>query len=243
MKISIGRYIPSDSIVHSMDPRQKIVSTLIIVISILLCENLFEYVIPITLIALMIIESGISFSNYLKGLKGIAFIIVFAVVVQLLSYGVVDAIYIFFRLFLILLAGEVLSFTTSPTSISHAMEDIARIFGFSKKSSRELSMVMSIALRFAPILIDEAERIAKAQISRGAPLDSKKITDRMKALVSIVVPLMSSSVRKAEELAIAMKVRGFDPSKERTRYVELRWSAIDSVQLIFSIFAFILVVL
>ena len=235
MRISIGRYIPGNSVLHSMDPRQKIISSVLIVVSVLLCGRIFEYVFPGLFLIYSISASRIGLGAYLKGVKSIWLILAFAVLIQLISYGIADAIFIGLRLLIIMLAGEVLTYTTRPTNLASSMEDVMRWMGFSRRFSQEFSTVMGIALRFAPVMLDEADRIVKAQISRGAPIDSGRVLERLKALSSVVIPLMSSAVRKSEELAIAMEARRYIPGSRRTRYRQPEWKPLDTFNLLFSI--------
>ncbi len=235
MRISIGRYIPGNSVIHSMDPRQKIISSVLIVIAILFCGTLPEYMIPGIFLLFSIIASKVRFAIYLKGLRSIWFILAFAVLIQFLSYGISEAVFIGLRLITIMLAGEILTYTTKPTMLAFAMEDVMRWIGFSRSTSQEFSMVMGIALRFAPVMLDEADRIAKAQISRGASLDSGSLMERLRALTTIVIPLMSSAIRKSEELAIAMEARRYIPGLKRSRYKQPTWKIGDTIYLAFAI--------
>jgi len=229
MKPIVGKYIPKDSFIHSLDPRCKLLCLLLISVEVILVNNNLYYILPFLIIFYGILASRVKISTYLKGLKSILFLLIFAAAIQLFCEGVNGAIFIFLRLSLILLAAEVFTFTTSPTQIARSMEFLLRIFGFSRKSAQEFSIIMMIAIRFAPIMMEEAQRITKAQIARGAPINSGKLFQRMKALTAIIVPLMVSAIRKAEELSLAMEARRYRPGIKRTNYKRNKWRTSDTL--------------
>jgi len=239
----LGRYVPGDSFVHRLDPRCKMLCLLLLTSSILLADTIFEYVIPLAVLIPAMVASRVNLKTYLKGINTILFLLVFAAAIQFFYEGVQGAIYIFLRLFLILLAAEVFTFTTQPSIVAFAIEDILRVFGIPKVKAQEFSMIMSIALRFAPIMVEEAQRIMRAQISRGAPIDSGKIFERIKALSAVVIPLMASAIRKAEELSLAMEARMYVPGKVRSRYREMVWRKKDTAALFFAAASLILAIL
>ena len=243
MRVTIGKYIDRDSILHSLDPRCKILCLMVLTTSIFFVGNLWEYSFPASLILYSIFLSRIDVWSYVRGVKSIMFLVLFATVVQFFYGGLEEAVYIFLRLVLILFAAELLTFTTKPSLFSYAIEDIMVFLGFPRKVSQEFSMMMNIAMRFAPIMVEEADRIAKAQISRGAPLNSEKMGKRLKALVSVAVPLLSASLRRAEELSIAMEARRYSPEVLRTRYVELSWSKKDTAAISLAAVVLALVIL
>ncbi len=231
MRPVVGKYIPKDSSIHNLDPRCKLLCLLLISTEIILVRSNIYYILPFLIIFYGILASKIRISTYLKGLKSILFLLIFAAAVQLFYEGIDGAIFIFLRLSLILLAAEVFTFTTSPTQIARSMEFLLRIFGFSRRYAQEFSMIMMIAIRFAPIMIEEAQRITKAQIARGAPIDSGKLFQRIKALTAIIVPLMVSAIRKAEELSLAMEARRYRPGIKRTNYKRNKWRIPDTLVL------------
>ncbi len=242
MKVIIGKYIEKDSQVHRLDPRCKLLCLFLYTISIFFVSTNFEYVIPFSFFLTSALFSRIPVKFYLKGLRAIFFLLAFAAIVQFIYYGFYSALFIFLRLTLILLAAEVFTFTTKPSEFTYAVEDFLRFMGFSRRSAQEFAMVMNIAVRFAPMLIEELDRITKAQISRGAPFDSKKLSERFKALMAVIVPVMSSAVRKAEELSVAMEARRYSPELKRTRYVKIEWRTKETIVLLFAVFVFVLVV-
>ncbi len=227
----IGRYVPAESVIHSLDPRCKLVCLVAVTSAVLFVKGISGYLIPGIFIATAMVLSRVNLLTYLKGIKSIIFLVIFAAAFQYFYAGIYGAIYIFLRLFLVLLAAEVFTFTTQPTVIAFALEDILRVFGVPKAKAQEFSMIMSIALRFAPIMVEEAQRIMKAQISRGAPIDCGKISDRIKALSSVTIPLMASAIRKAEELSLAMEARMYVPGMPRSRYRQMVWQLKDTAAL------------
>ena len=241
MKVVIGRYIHASSLVHSLNPSAKLLISIILVISVILSSSPLDYSIVSIVVFTLVLSSGINPLIYLKGIKSIWMLIAFAVIVQLIYSNPLAAAESFIRLVLILISAEILTFTTKPTDLAHSFEDVMKIFGVKRKARQELSMVMTIAVRFAPVMLEEIDRISKAQISRGAKIDSGGIFQRIKALVSITIPLMASAVRKAEEIATAMEARRFDPSAERVRFVQYDWGKKENLVLLLSILTLFLV--
>ncbi len=223
MRLVVGRFIPGNSIIHRSSPVSKILSVLIFTISVILSSNYRDYLFLSIILIVILLLSKIKTSLYLKGLKNIIFLIAFAVIIQLIYSGIMPAIESTVRIVLILLFAEILTFTTRPIDLAHSLEDILKIFGTPLKTRQELSMIMMIAIRFAPVMLEEVDRITKSQMARGAKIDSGKLWDRMKSLISITVPLMASAVRKSEEIALAMEVRRFKPGNPRSRYRVYSW--------------------
>ncbi len=223
MKLVIGKFISKKSPIHKLSPISKVLSVLFLTIGVIVSSNYLDYLILSSVLAALVPLSKIRFSTYIRGLKGIMFLVAFAVVIQLLYSGIMPAVESTIRIVLILLFAEVLTFTTRPTDLAGSIEDFLKILGTPLKTRQELSMIMMIAMRFAPVMVDEVDRITKSQIARGAKIDSGGIWERMKSLVSITVPLMASAVRKSEEIALAMEVRRFKPGLPRSRYRSYSW--------------------
>jgi energy-coupling factor transport system permease protein len=140
------------------------------------------------------------------------------------------------------LLSSVLTLTTSPTSLAHALEDILRWFFVPKRFAHEISMVMTIAIRFIPVIANEADRIMKAQLSRGANFDDRKLTGRIRGAISIIIPLLVSALRRAEDLSIAMEARGYSGWEGRTRFKQFNWEIKDTFFLIsFSLVCFTII--
>jgi len=243
----VGRYVHVESPIHSLDPRAKFLGTLLVIISVLLVPNLFFYLLPTILILTLILMSGIKLSVYLRGIRSFWFFLVFAAVVQLVSVrggvrifsfitseGLLSCTFVVLRLVLIILAAEIFSMTTPPLLSARGVESVLSLFGM-RKLSYEVGMIMTIAMRFVPILAMEADRILKAQIARGADFEKGKLMDRLKRLLVVVIPLLVSAMRKAEELTVAMEARLYTGEPPKIRYRQLAWSTKDTIFLAFSV--------
>ncbi|PLV60408.1 energy-coupling factor transporter transmembrane protein EcfT [Thermotoga sp. KOL6] len=239
--VLIGRYIPTNSIIHKLDPRAKLVGMVLLITSILLVPNILLYIVPAAMIFVLMTLSKTGLKVYIAGLKSLWFFLIFAVLVQLLTpsdgkrifwivtdKAVLSAVYIMLRLVLIILLAENFSATTPPLLSARAIESFFSLFG-ARKLGHEIGMVMTIAMRFVPILALEADRILKAQISRGANFERGKLVDRLKALVVIIVPLLTSALRKAEELATAMEARLYTGEPPKTKFKDVEWKFYDTV--------------
>ncbi len=231
MRLTIGKYIPKDSPIHNLDPRAKMISVLFQVTSIMLVKNLLGYIIPVAFFILFMALSRIKPVVYLRSLKSMWFLIVFAVVVQYFIGGISSSLYIGLRLSLIFLFATMFTYTTPPLLTARGIVDILKYFGVKDEQREDFGMMLAISIRFIPILLDEADRIIKAQISRGAKYSEKGLRNKLSAITSIIIPLLVSSLRKAEELSLALQARKYGISK-RTHYYTLNWSKSDTSYLI-----------
>jgi len=231
LKLTIGKYIPKNSPIHNLDPRAKMISVLFQVTSVMLVKNLLGYIIPVAFFVLFMALSRIKPVVYLRSLKSMWFLIVFAVVVQYFIGGISSSLYIGFRLSLIFLFATMFTYTTPPLLTARGIVDILKYFGVKDEQREDFGMMLAISIRFIPILLDEADRIIKAQISRGAKYSEKGLRNKLSAITSIIIPLLVSSLRKAEELSLALQARKYGITK-RTHYYTLNWSRRDAVYLI-----------
>ncbi|ANE41400.1 cobalt transporter [Fervidobacterium sp. SC_NGM5_O18] len=231
MKLTIGKYIPKNSPIHNLDPRVKMISVLFQVTSVMLVKNLLGYIIPVAFFVLFMALSRIKPVVYLRSLKSMWFLIVFAVVVQYFIGGISSSLYIGLRLSLIFLFATMFTYTTPPLLTARGIVDILKYFGVKDEQREDFGMMLAISIRFIPILLDEADRIIKAQISRGAKYSEKGLRNKLSAITSIIIPLLVSSLRKAEELSLALQARKYGITK-RTHYYTLNWSRRDAVYLI-----------
>ncbi|MFN3328017.1 MAG: energy-coupling factor transporter transmembrane component T family protein [Fervidobacterium pennivorans] len=231
MKLTIGKYIPKNSPIHNLDPRAKMISVLFQVTSVMLVKNLLGYIIPVAFFVLFMALSRIKPVVYLRSLKSMWFLIVFAVVVQYFIGGISSSLYIGLRLSLIFLFATMFTYTTPPLLTARGIVDILKYFGVKDEQREDFGMMLAISIRFIPILLDEADRIIKAQISRGAKYSEKGLRNKLSAITSIMIPLLVSSLRKAEELSLALQARKYGITK-RTHYYTLNWSRRDAVYLI-----------
>ena len=249
--ITIGQYFPGRSLLHQLDPRMKIIITLIYIVTLFLCKNFFSLLLVLTVSLLAVIISRISFRVILKGLRMIVLIILFTAVLQIFynnkgtvlwqpipswkftitDQGIYSAVFLSIRIIALILFSSLLTYTTSPTQLTDAIERLLKPLKVLHINVHALSMMMTIALRFIPTLIEELNIIISAQKARGADLDSGSLMKRAKALVPIFVPLFVSAFRRAYELAFAMDCRCYNGDKGRTRMKIMKLSLRDYLTL------------
>ena len=232
--ITIGQHYPVQSLIHKLDARVKLIATFIFMISLFIINKFWPYLIVIGCLLAVIKLSNIPFKYILKGLKPLRWIILFTLVLnvfflpgenvifsfgfmKITMEGVSQAIFMGIRLALLVLGTSILTLTTSPMDLTDGIEGILNPFNKIGLPVHELAMMMTIALRFIPTLLDETDKIMKAQMSRGADFESKNIISRAKNLVPLLVPLFVSAFRRAEELGTAMEARCYRGGYNRTK--------------------------
>lgn len=237
--ITIGQYIPGDSAVHKLDPRIKIIITFIFIVAIFFINKLSGYLFAVLYLYLIIAISKIPFSYILKGLRPVIIILLLTVSLNMFftpggtilytlgplkitTNGLRLAVFMGLRLIFLIIGTSLLTLTTSPISLTDGIEHILKPFSRIGVPAHELAMMMTIALRFIPTLIEEAEKIMKAQMARGADFESGNIVKRAKGLVPLLVPLFISAFRRADELAVAMESRCYRGGQNRTRMKQLK---------------------
>lgn len=241
----IGQYFPGSGLLYSIDPRAKILSFLFLMIIIFFYKSIFSFIPILAIIITFIIVSKIPVKYVLKGLKPILILLIITIFfhffftpgdtlfkfffLKLTKEGFYKGIFIGTRLIILILISSLLTFTTSPLELTKGLEFLSLPLEKIKFPSTEIIMMITIALRFIPVLVEEADRIIVAQISRGATFDEGNLIKRAKSLIPILVPLFISSFRRAEELAIAMEVRCFQPGKKRTYLKRLLWKKRDTI--------------
>lgn len=241
--LGMGTFIPLDSFIHRLDPRVKIVSIVALIAFIFIADSLFRLLPYLIFVLFAFYLSKLPFRVLVKGLKPILFLLSFAFLFQvfftpgeiLLKIGFLSvtkegltlAMVITLRLILLIFLTNLLTFTTSPVSITDGVEDLLSFFKFLKVPSHEIAMTMSISLRFIPTLFEEAERIMKAQMARGAEFGTGKFFERVRGYIPLVIPLFIGVFRKAEELAIAMESRCYRGGEGRTRIKRLKLESRD----------------
>lgn len=247
-QIPIGQFVPGTSFVHRLDPRAKLIFVVFFAIMVFWAKEPISYSLLIGFVLLSILVSRISPGYLLRGLKPILWIILLTVFIHLFmtkggdvlftwkwieihEEGVKQAIVISLRLILLLLMASLLTLTTSPIDLTDGIERLLQPLARFRFPAHELAMMMSIALRFIPTLIEETDKIMKAQISRGADFESGNLLKRAKNMVPLLIPLFVSAFRRAEELALAMEARGYRGAEGRTKLRELAWSPRDLVLL------------
>ena len=244
--ITLGQYFPGDSIVHRMDPRMKLILTIVYIAGVFMVGNLPGYAIALLFLYIVTRTAGLSFRFLLRGVKPLRFIIIFTFVLNLFFYtgetplvtlgfftltreALEKAIYFALRLVFLVMGTSVLTLTTSPMQLTDGLERLMhplRRFGF---PAHELAMMMTIALRFIPLLLEETDKIQKAQMARGADFESGNLIQRAKAMVPLLVPLFVSAFRRANDLAMAMEARCYRGGDHRTRLRELKYTRLDAL--------------
>lgn len=245
--ITIGQYYSVDSLIHRMDPRFKIIASMLYLVSLFLVNDLFAYPVVLAFIGLSIWLSKVPIGFVLKGLKPIMILIIFAFLINMfLTPGSGDALFEFgfitihlegieraffmaSRLILLIMGTSLLTLTTSPIELTDGIEYLLNPFKKVGLPAHELAMMMTIALRFIPTLLEETDKIMKAQMARGADFESGQLMSRAKALIPLLVPLFISAFRRADELAMAMEARCYRGGEGRTRMKVLKYSLLDLI--------------
>lgn len=247
--ITIGQYLPGESFIHKLDPRTKILISLLFIICLFIVNKFIGYTVIIGFLLAVILIAKIPFRFIVNGLKPIFLLVIFTAVLNIFMIkgtpetllcnigflsiykeGLKTAAFMAIRLILLIIGTSLLTLTTSPIELTDGIERLLRPIG--KEIAHELAMMMTIALRFIPTLIDETDKIMKAQKARGADFESGGIIQKAKSLVPLLVPLFISSFRRADELAMAMEARGYRGGAGRTRMKVLRFTSRDTIAFI-----------
>jgi len=242
--INIGQYIPGDSFVHKLDPRTKIILSMLFIICLFIINKFSGYILIIGYLALTIWKSKLPVKFIYKGIKPVMFLIIFTAVLNIFmvkgtqsslifEFGFIKiyieglrvAVFMALRLIFLIMGTQVLTLTTSPIELTDGIERLLRPIG--KNMAHELAMMMTIALRFIPTLMDETNKIMMAQKARGADFETGGLIQKAKSLIPLLVPLFVSSFRRADELAMAMEARAYRGGAGRTRMKELKFSSND----------------
>ena len=242
--ITLGQYFPGESLIHKLDPRTKIISTILYIGSIFLAETYLAYGILAVFAAMSIAVSGIPAKLVVKSIKPLWIIVLFTLLIHLFTTpgnviftagpvaitdaGLKQGILMSLRLVLLIAVSSLLTFTTSPIVLTDGIERLLNPLKRIGVPSHELAMMMTIALRFIPTLIEETDRIMKAQTARGAEFSSGSIFKRAQNMIPLLVPLFISAFRRADELATAMEARCYRGGDNRTRMKELCLTIRDS---------------
>lgn len=256
--ITIGQYFPGSSILHRLDPRTKVVLLFFYLVLIFVCRSAISYAILSALTFALMVLSKVPLRMMLRSLKPLWWIILFTFVIHVFSTpgeelakvwifsvtweGIVQGFYVSLRLVLLILLSSLMTFTTSPLKLTDAMEALLAPFKRIGVPAHELAMMMTIALRFVPTLIQETDRIMKAQQSRGANFTDGSIAKRLRAFVPVLVPLFLSAFRRADDLAMAMEARCYRGGEGRTQMKALKITSIDYVAWGFTIVLIVAVI-
>lgn len=242
--ITIGQYYPSKSIIHRLDPRVKLAGTFLFLISLFLFSHPSGYIIATIYLGAIIVMSRVPFGYIMKGLKPILFLIAFTALLNLfftpgndvlvsfwrvtITYdGIKKAALMVLRLVYLIIGSSIMTFTTTPNQLTDGIEKALRPLNKIKIPVHEFALMMSLALRFIPILMEEADKIIKAQSARGADFEEGSFIRRARNIISILVPLLVSATRRANDLAMAMDARCYHGGEGRTKMKPLNYSGRD----------------
>lgn len=247
--ITLGQYFPGDSIVHRLDPRTKLILVVVYIVALFLARFVFSYGIMMAVLITCILLSGVGFKAIFKGMKPVFLIILITAILNLFynstgtllvqfwhisiyTGGVRMAVMMVLRIMMLISGTFLLTYTTSPLQLTDGIESLLGPLKKIHLPIHELAMIMSIALRFIPTLIEETDKIMSAQKARGADFESGNLIQKAKALVPLLVPLFVSAFRRADELATAMECRCYHGDSGRTRMKQLTYARRDGVALL-----------
>lgn len=250
--VTFGQYYPAQSFAHRLDPRLKLLALIAYIVALFMAKTFYGLALCALFVVAAIFISKVPFGSVLRSVKGIVFLLIFTSVLNLFFHGgdsanllvewgiikiylegVLFAIFLMFRLAFLVLGSALLTLTTTPVSLTDGIESLLKPLKYIKFPVHALALVMSIALRFIPTLMDETNRIISAQKARGADFESGNIFKRVKAVIPILIPLLISAFRRAEELGDAMDARCYTNSPNRTKYKKLTFTWRDGVAFVF----------
>jgi energy-coupling factor transport system permease protein len=254
--ITIGQYIPGETFVHKLDPRTKILISILFIVSLFIVDKFVGYILIVSFLVLTIYVSKLPPRYLYKGLKPVFFLIIFTAILNIFMIkgtadtmvfelgfikvyedGLKTAAFMALRLIFLIMGTSALTLTTSPIELTDGIERLLKPIG--KETAHELAMMMTIALRFIPTLMDETDKIMMAQKARGADFETGGIIQKAKSLIPLLVPLFISSFRRADELALAMEARAYRGGNGRTRMKQLKFTKRDIIA--FSVFSILFI--
>ena len=241
--ITLGQYYPGKSWIHRLDPRIKIIATLLFIIELFIVDNFIGFIIAVAVLAVIIAVSKVPVGYIMRGLKPIILILVFTFALNMFMVdgtvlwqwkflkitveGLQVAVFMAIRLVLLLMGSSLLTLCTRPLALTDGIERLLSPFSKIGLPAHDIAMMMTIALRFIPTLLEEADKIIKAQQARGADFESGNVIQRAKSLIPILVPLFVSAFRIAQDLAMAMEARCYRGGENRTRMHEMKFQRRD----------------
>ncbi len=251
--VTFGQYYPAKSFVHNMDPRMKLLLVIAYIVAIFIANNFFGLLLVTFVLLFFILLARVPFGRVLRSIKMILFLIVFTAVLNLLFYtggendivlakwwiitiswqSIINTVFLAMRLLLLVLGTALLTLTTTPVALTDGIESLLKPLKYIKVPVHELALVMSIALRFIPTLMEETNRIVAAQKARGANFETGGIFRRAKAMIPVLIPLLVSAFRRAEDLGDAMDARCYSGAKGRTKYKKLTFTWRDLLGFLF----------
>ena len=249
MNVALGKYLPFNTIIHRIDPRFKILALIALLVVVFLPIGFQGYLFFGIFLFILVLIARVPLRSILKSIRTMLFMMLFLLVFNIFfiktgevivsignfhiySDALKQSLMIFTRLVYMITITTILTSTTKPLDLTAGLEFYLNPLKVIKFPSHEIAMVISLALRFIPTIMEEAERIMKAQASRGVDLKNGTIKEKISAVVSLIIPLLVSEISRSTELANAMEARGYDPSKKRTRYRVLKFAVRDLVALI-----------
>jgi len=257
--ITLGQYMPGASKIHRLDARAKILMLIAYIVFIFVAKNYMALMLITMASLLVVLLTKVKFSMYLKSMKVILFVVVLTGILNLFygtgnilwewefikitDGGINNAIFVTIRIATLVLISSILTFTTSPSDLTDALERLMKPLAFFHVKVHEIAMMMTIALRFIPVLLEETDKIMNAQKARGADMESGGVIKRIKALIPVLIPLFVSSFRRATDLAMAMECRCYNGGQGRTRMKQLHFTKMDFMGMLFSAAVFAGVVL
>lgn len=263
--IALGKYIPGSSFIHKLDPRNKILIMILLMVAIFWDVGMLRfplYIILSIFIYVLLRISGISIKTIFKSLKPMMFMMIFLFIINMFVYqegyvlftipflnftlyldSITQTLFIIIRLALMLAVTTILTTTTKPLDMTYGLEWYMSPLKVIRFPAHEIAMTISIALRFIPTILEETERIIKAQKSRGVDLEEGKLKEKIGAIISLLIPLLISSFQRSEELSDAMEARGYNPSAKRTRYRVLKFKLSDLFAALITVILLTLVIL
>lgn len=256
--ITIGQYYQTKSVIHELDPRVKLMGTLVFIISLFLGKSVWMYLAVTAFLAVIIKLSNVPLKFIVKGLKAVLILIIFSAAFNLFltdgevlvriwklkitKEGIYQAVFMVIRLMYLIMGSSLMTLTTTPNNLTDGLEKSLGFLKVIKVPVHEIAMMMSIALRFIPILIEETDKIMKAQMARGADFESGNLVQKAKAMIPLLVPLFISAFRRATDLAMAMEARCYRGGEGRTKMKPLQYSQRDhEAYMIFALY-FVLVI-
>ncbi|MGG0719891.1 energy-coupling factor transporter transmembrane protein EcfT [Robertmurraya massiliosenegalensis] len=248
-KMIFGRYIPADSPLHRMDPRSKLILIFAFVCVVFIANNVITYGMLVVYTFFMVLSSKVPIRFLISGLRLVLWLVLFTLILHLFftkegeiifqwgwvtiyEEGLKKGIFISMRFFLLILMTSLLTLTTTPIEITDGIEILLDPLKKIKFPVHELALMMSISLRFIPTLMQETDKIMKAQTARGVEFSGGPVKERVKAIIPLLIPLFIGSFKRAEELAIAMEARGYRGGEGRTKYRQLSWGFVDTFMLV-----------
>lgn len=255
--ITLGQYFPGNSVIHRLDPRIKLILTVLFIVLIFTSKNIYSFMLIIAAVVCLVLMSGISLKIVFKSIKPILILMLFTAIINLLwtkgegdplvswwiikiwKQGIINAFFMIFRIVSLVTGTSILlTYTTSPIALTDALERLMKPLKTIRVPVHEFAMMMTIALRFIPTLLEETDKIINAQKARGAALDRGNLIEKVKAFVPILIPLFISAFRRADDLACAMECRCYRGDEGRTRMKILKMTSVDFVALlVFAAFA------